>query len=108
VYGPLLFGATDSLLHITDRVHGLPSVVILKLRHVTAIDATGLRALEDLADRLHKSGRDLIVCGAQPQPSALLASADFHQHVGSANVCANTSEALMRAAEIHRARRSVA
>lgn len=105
VYGPLLFGATDSLLRVTDHVHSLPPIVILKLRHVTAIDATGLRALEDLADRLHKTGRELIVCGAQPQPSALMASADFHQHVGAENVCANTAAALSRAEEIERGRR---
>ena len=108
VFGPLLFGATDALERITDRAHALPPIVILKLRHVTAIDATGLRALEDLADRLHKSGRDLIVCGAQPQPAALMASADFHLHIGATNVCANTSAALARAAELHALRRSVA
>ena len=101
VYGPLLFGATDSLDAITDDVHRLPQVIILKLRHVTAIDATGLRALEDLAERLHKSGRSLIVCGAQPQPAALMMSADFHQHVGVANICPNTTVALARAAELH-------
>lgn len=108
VFGPLLFGATDALERITDKVHTLPPIVILKLRHVTAVDATGLRALEDLADRLHKSGRDLIVCGAQPQPAALMASADFHLHIGVTNVCANTSTALARAAELHAFRRSVA
>jgi SulP family sulfate permease len=108
VYGPLLFGATDSLFRVTEHAHGLPPIVILKLRHVTAIDATGLRALEDLADRLHKSGRELIVCGAQPQPSALMASADFHQHVGLANVCPNTAAALARAEDLHRTQRSVA
>ncbi|HUR33092.1 MAG TPA: SulP family inorganic anion transporter [Vicinamibacterales bacterium] len=105
VYGPLLFGATDSLRRITDHVQALPPIVILKLRHVTAIDATGLRALEDLADRLHKSGRELIVCGAQSQPSALLDSADFHRHIGTANICANTTTALARAAELQRSRR---
>jgi len=102
VYGPLLFGATDSLFRITEQVHRLPAIVILKLRHVTAIDATGLRALEDLADRLHRSNRALIVCGAQPQPAALMASADFHHHIGSANVCPNTAAALARAADVYR------
>lgn len=108
VYGPLLFGATESLRTVTDQVHTLPLIVILKLRHVTAIDATGLRALEDLAGRLHRSGRDLLVCGAQPQPAALMASAEFHQHIGIANVCANTSTALARANELHHSTRSVA
>jgi SulP family sulfate permease len=108
VYGPLLFGATDGLNRITDHVHRLPAIVILKLRHVTAVDATGLRALEDLADRLRSSGRDLIVCGAQTQPAALLASAGFQHHVGASNVCVTTTSALARAAEIHGTRRSVA
>jgi SulP family sulfate permease len=61
-----------------------------------------------VADRLHRSGRELIVCGAQPQPAALMASAEFHEHVGTLNVCENTSTALARAAELHRTRRSVA
>ena len=108
VYGPLLFGTTESLFSITEQVQALPPIVILKLRHVTAMDATGLRALEDLADRLHQSGRDLLVCGAQPQPAALMESADFHQHVGVANVCANTAVALDRARELHEEQRSVA
>jgi SulP family sulfate permease len=108
VYGPLLFGTTESLQHITDHVHALPDIVILKLRHMTAMDATGLRALEDLADRLHRTGRDLIVCGAQPQPAALMASADFHEHVGPLSVCDNTATALARAAELHLTRRNVA
>ena len=108
VSGPLLFGATENLTEVADRAHTLPPIVILKLRHVTAMDATGLRALEDVADGLRKSGRALIVCGAQPQPAALMDSSDFHHHVGVANICANTKVALARAEELHRSRRSVA
>jgi SulP family sulfate permease len=108
IQGPLLFGATDAMLEIADRVGELPSIVILKLRYMTAIDATGLRAVMDLADRLHESGRTMIVCGAQPQPAALMKDADFEQHIGASNVCANTRDALLRAAEIHAAVRSVA
>lgn len=108
VYGPLLFGTTESLRRVADRLHGMPEIAILKLRHMTAIDATGLRALEELADCLHRSGRDLIVCGAQPQPAALMASAEIHEHIGLANICPNTAAALVRAAEIHRERKQVA
>jgi SulP family sulfate permease len=76
--------------------------VIVRLRNMTAIDATGLRALEDLADRLHRSGRELILCGALPQPAALMHQAEFHEHVGERNICASIEAALERAAEIHR------
>jgi SulP family sulfate permease len=108
VYGPLLFGATDKLHPIADRVDELPPIVILKLRHMTAIDATGLRALEETAARLREAGRHLIVCGAQPQPAALIARSDFERHVGRGNVCGNTSAALQRGAVIYRTIRNVA
>lgn len=108
IYGPVLFGGTDKLQKIGDRAATLPEVVILKLRHMTAIDATGLRALEELAGRLKAEGRSLVVCGAMPQPAALMAGARFEEHVGRANICADTAKALMRAAEIHRTSRSVA
>ena len=108
IYGPLLFGAADKLHKITDHVARLPPIVILKLRHVTAIDATGLRAIEEVAARLQSTGRVLIVCGAQPQPAALMAAADFASHVGAANLCSDTTEALHRAREIHRTSTNVA
>lgn len=108
VSGPLLFGATDSLLEIADRGDALAPIVILKLRYVSAMDATGLRALEDLADHIKRTGRSLIVCSAQPQPASLMAAGEFREHVGSANICANTAAALTRAHELHAQQRSAA
>lgn len=43
----------------------LSPVVILRLRNTTAIDGTGLLALEQLANKIHSSGRNLILCGAR-------------------------------------------
>jgi SulP family sulfate permease len=108
VHGPLLFGTTDTLDRITDAIDSLPPIVILKLRYMTALDATGLRALEDVAMRLARDGRYLIVCGAQPQPAALIRQAGFERFVGPGNVCDNTAVALHRAIAIYRASRSVA
>src|SRR5205085_982927 len=76
IHGPFLFGATDKISRIVDHVAGLAPIVIVRLRNMTAIDATGLRALEDLADRLHSSGRELILCGAPKQPAALMHQAE--------------------------------
>jgi sulfate permease, SulP family len=67
---------------------------------MTAIDATGLRTLEDLADRLRMSGRTLVLCGAREQPSAVMQAAQFHERLGHANICPNIQAALERAAEI--------
>jgi len=101
IHGPFLFGATDKLRPLFDHVAELPEIVILRLRNMTALDATGLRAFEDLAQALRQSGRHLLLCGARHQPAALIARADFHRHIGDANICAHIDDALRRAREIH-------
>ena len=98
IHGPFLFGAGDKIREIVDRIDTLAPVVILRLRNMTAIDATGLRALEDLADELHGTARALILCGAPKQPAALMRQAEFHEHVGEENICPNIDAALLRAA----------
>jgi SulP family sulfate permease len=104
IHGPFLFGAADKLAKIADHLDELQPVVILRLRYMTAIDGTGLRAFEDLADRLRASGRTLVLCGAREQPAAVMRQAQFHEHVGDRNICANIESALRRASEIHGAR----
>ncbi|MCA1562078.1 MAG: sodium-independent anion transporter [Acidobacteria bacterium] len=101
IHGPFLFGVTDKIALVTDNIHQLPPVVIVRLRNMTAIDATGMRALEDLADTLRASGRALVFCGAREQPNVMMRAADFHRHVGEQNVCPDVQTALRRAAEIH-------
>jgi SulP family sulfate permease len=100
IHGPFLFGMTDKIAAITDNVDRLPPIVIVRLRNMTAIDATGIRALEDVADRLRQSGRTLLLCGAREQPAALMHAAEFHEHVGEQNICANIAAALRRAREL--------
>ena len=68
---------------------------------MTALDATGLRAFEELALALHASGRSLVLCGARHQPAALIARADFHRHIGDANICDNVTDALQRARDLY-------
>jgi SulP family sulfate permease len=103
IHGPLLFGVTDKVATITDRIEQLPPIVIVRLRNMTAIDATGLKALEEVADRLHASGRALLLCGAREQPAAVMSQAEFFQHVGERNICPNILMALQRAEELRRA-----
>jgi MFS superfamily sulfate permease-like transporter len=101
IHGPFLFGATDKISVVTERLHQLPPVVILRLRNMTALDATGLFALEEAAQQLHASGRTLILCGAREQPSRLLHQAEFEQLIGPENICENVQEALRRAEQCY-------
>jgi SulP family sulfate permease len=100
IHGPFLFGTTDKLEEVLERLDDLPPIIILRLRNMTAIDGTGLQALEQFADTVHASGRGLVLCGALPRPAQLMQRADFEEHLGRDNICQNIAEALHRAKEL--------
>jgi SulP family sulfate permease len=102
IHGPFLFGATDKIDTIIERLPDLPAIVVLRLRNMTAIDATGLQALEGLADLVHRSGRGFILCGAREQPARLMHQTEFKDHVGAGNMCLSIADALERARLLHR------
>jgi SulP family sulfate permease len=101
IHGPFLFGATDKIWAVTENLAALPPVVILRLRNMTALDATGLFAIEEIARQLHASKRALILCGARQQPAQLIHQADFAEVIGEENICDNVQEALRRAEEVY-------
>jgi SulP family sulfate permease len=101
IHGPFLFGTTEKLEQATANLNTFAPVVVLRLRNMTALDATGLHALEKLAGRLKKSGRTLLLCGAREQPERLLRQAEFVDHVGSENILPHVSAALERAQQIN-------
>jgi len=100
IHGPFLFGATQKLEEATEELNRFPAIVILRLRNMTALDATGMHALENFAERLRESGRTLLLCGARDQPAELLAGTEFVEEVGRANILPNVQAALARAREI--------
>jgi sulfate permease, SulP family len=100
IHGPFLFGATDKLGTHAAQVDAFAPIVVLRLRNMTALDGTGLRAIQDFADALRAAGRTLLLCGALPQPAALMSGAEFHRHVGAENILPHVEAALKRASEI--------
>ena len=101
IHGPFLFGTTDKLAEETEDLGKFSTVVVLRVRNMTAIDATGLHALEMFSDRLRKTGRTLLICGAREQPARMLEQAEFVHHLGRENILPNVSAALNRAREVH-------
>ena len=100
IHGPFLFGATDKISAVTENMHSLPPVVILRLRNMTALDATGLFAIEEVARALQATGRTLILCGAREQPAKLLHEAEFEEVIGKNNICENVQDAVRRAQDV--------
>src|SRR5580700_10440312 len=99
IHGPFLFGTTDKLAEETEDLTKFASVIVLRVRNMTAIDATGLHALERFSGRLRKTGRTLLVCGAREQPARMLEQADFIRHLGKENILSHVDDALNRARE---------
>ena len=100
IHGPFLFGAAQKLEEATAHIKAFPAIVILRLRNMTALDATGLHEFEVFARRLRVTGRTLLLCGARDQPAELMAGTEFVEQVGRQNILPNVQAALDRAREI--------
>ena len=100
INGPFFFGAADKFKTAINRIDKAPRVLILRLRHVPAIDATALHALEDVCVRSAKSGTHLVLSGVQPGPLATLTKAGIVGLVGRGNITGDIDEALGRAREL--------
>jgi SulP family sulfate permease len=103
IHGPFLWGTTEKLVEATVNIAAFEAVVILRLRNMTAIDATGIHAIETFSKRLHESGRTLLLCGAMEQPSKLLSGTRFLDRLGRENIMPNVQAALDRAKEVYEA-----
>ncbi|MBL9174281.1 MAG: STAS domain-containing protein [Verrucomicrobiales bacterium] len=100
VAGAFLFGAADKLEAALQGADRQPTVLILGMKRVMAMDATGLHRLEELHRKLRRHHRWLILAGPHTQPLMTLSNAGFLHEVGFANVCENLDQALARAADL--------
>ena len=100
VFGAFFFGAADKLETALKRARQEPEILILRMRKVLAMDATGLNALEDLYEKLHRKGKHLILSGPHTQPLFMMDKAGFLDRLGRENVSAHIDAALERAREI--------
>lgn len=98
VSGPLFFGAADKILDITFKEY--TSCLVLRMRGVTAIDATAMNSLEQLYNKCQSKGITLILSHVNEQPLHAMQKVGFYEKVGAENFCSHIDDALNRAAEI--------
>lgn len=97
IYGPFFFGAADKFKSTLNRVDKKPRVLILRMRHVITIDATGLHALEDVFDKTKRDGTTLILSGVHVRVLAVIKQAGLAEKLGDDNVTSTFDAALRRA-----------
>jgi sulfate permease, SulP family len=100
IFGAFLFGASDKLETALKRTRQKPRVLILKMQSLLAIDATGLNALEEIYDKLHRRGGHLVISGLHAQPLFAMERSGFIDRIGLQNLCADLDHALKRAREL--------
>jgi sulfate permease, SulP family len=97
VFGAFFFGAADKLETALKRANQKPDVLILRMRTVVVMDASGLNALEDLHEKFRRKGKHLILSAPHTQPLLVMDKAGFLDRLGRDNVCAHLDAALARA-----------
>ena len=95
--GPFFFGAAETFKETMGRIQGKPRVLILRMRHVPAIDSTGIHVLRELTQRTKREGTLLLLSDVHAQPMFALARADVLQLIGEDNAYGNVDDALNRA-----------
>ena len=98
VQGPFFFGAVNRFQEtvLSALRHSAAKLIVLRLRHVSSIDATGLNVILDFARQCKKKGLPLVLSGVRPQPFKEFKKYGVTAEVGMDNVCSDIDAALIR------------
>jgi len=97
ITGPFFFGAAETFKDRVSRIAGKPKVLILRMRHVLAIDSTGLHALRELVQRSRREGILVVLSDVHAQPIVALERSGLYDDLTEENVHGNIDDALNRA-----------
>ncbi|WKZ68740.1 MAG: sulfate permease [Melioribacteraceae bacterium] len=100
INGPFFFGAASKFKEIMHRVENPPKVMILRMRNVPAIDATGLNLLSQIYNDNKKDGIHLVLSGVHTQPLFALTQYKLIDEIGEDNIFGNIDDALDRSREL--------
>jgi SulP family sulfate permease len=100
INGPFFFGAADQFLKTILEQKQPYKILILRMRNVPAMDATGFHALNRIHRECLKKHITLLISNPQEQPRRTMEKAGFMEKIGPENVCVNYDAALARAAEL--------
>ena len=82
IEGPLFFAAVENFEHALDSTHTDPRVLVISLRRVPFIDATGLQMLEEVIARLQQRKVKVLLAEANARVRGKLAKAGVADLVG--------------------------
>ena len=98
ITGPIFFGASNKIANVIKTSD--KKVIIIRMRSVPAIDATGIHSFESIIKTCRQKNITLIMSHVNNQPMKVLKKSGMYKDIGKENICENIDKALARAAEI--------
>lgn len=98
INGPLFFGMTERIGDIS--VKEFTKYLIIRMRGVPSLDASGMNALENLHAYCSKNGVSLIISHANEQPMKTMRRAGFVDLVGEDHFRGNIDDAIAFARQL--------
>jgi SulP family sulfate permease len=100
INGPFFFGAAELFKDTLTQVARKPKVLIIRMRHVLALDSTGMHALKDVVHRTRRDGTVVLLSDVHMQPLVALTGSPVLKEIGEENLFGNLDDALNRARRI--------
>jgi len=100
INGPFFFGIADKFLENALQYRKPVPVLIIRMRHVPAMDATALHALRRLLARCKEVGTRMILSEVNEQPMKTMTKARFIDEIGQENITTDFESAAKRAIKI--------
>ena len=100
INGPLFFGAAERFRNVLGEISQTPRVMVVRMRHVPAMDSTGIHALRELVRNGHKAKTVIILAEVLAQPLLVLRNSGLVDEIGTENIFDSLEEALDRAGQV--------
>jgi SulP family sulfate permease len=97
IEGPFFFGAAEKFKEVLGQIARTPKVLVIRMRHVPAVDSSGLHALEEVVRRYRKDGTLVLLSDVHAQPMVAIGNSALLDELGEENVFGSVDDALDRA-----------
>jgi SulP family sulfate permease len=100
INGPMFFGAAAAFKDALAELGDTPRVLIIRMRHVIALDSSGMHALADVVHRTRKGGTLVFLAEVHMQPLVALTGSAALEEIGVEHLFDSLPKALAAARDV--------
>jgi SulP family sulfate permease len=100
INGPLFFGAAQQFQDALSNINAVPRAVVIRMRHVPFIDATGINSLKEVIQNFRKKEIVVVISGASAELKTSFLKSSLHDVIPIENIQPDINASLDRVSEI--------